>query len=759
MPLHTTHRPASLDEIIGNESVVDSLKSVLAREKDKPHSYLFTGISGGGKCVTGDTFLFNNKGLHQFSDYNISKDGFSQFETKIGSFDTLHRTSHYFKERAYETIKIKNSLGLTLQGTPEHPILIYNRDGFQFKPLNELTTDDYSCTPRGFEYFNNENCKINFEYTKLKHDNTSTPLQNIPTEINADLARLLGYIIANGSDNCNGISLSTLNQNIIDDVKNILGQFGQKIGKQFGPNFPLGRKQFGEFLNYLLGVEKLPTARYKSIPIIILNSSKEIQFNFIQGLLDCDSYGRDGIGIYYYTASPILAKQVQLLLLNIGICATHTTKYLKEQDWVYHTIQFFGESIDIYMNKVGSLKYKDKFTQKKRNTNTDIIPYLKDILCRNAQNIRTDLRVNKAGSYLASNGKYKRCDLGKEFLATPTKKATYAWLNIALTALQNTNIQHNLVNKNIELIKQFQKLNFFYSPIVNVEIVKDPIDVYDFTIPEEHHFITNGYISHNSTLARILKTELGCSDSDYYLYNASNTRGIDSIRDIQDTCQFAPMNGKIKLFHMEECHMWTPQAMESILVLLEEPPDHVYFVLCTTEPDKLKPTIKRRCHSYEVKPLNTIQLNKLINRTLQSEGVTTFPEEVIQKIISVCDGSPGKALNLLDTVIDLSDDEQAFKAIDEATVSESNIAEIARMLLSGRGQWQSIAKMIDGLSGEPESLRYAFLGYFSKVLLNSKPGQEERISEIMLPFMDSIMYSGKGGLIMEIYFAFRASKI
>lgn len=279
-------------------------------------------------------------------------------------------------------------------------------------------------------------------------------------------------------------------------------------------------------------------------------------------------------------------------------------------------------------------------------------------------------------------------------------------------------------------------------------------------IPHCYMFVGPGGCG-KSTFARILKEELGCSDADFYHYNAASkkSRGIDAVANIEDSMQYGPISGKIKIFHCEESHQFTPQAQESLLDMTEEPPSYVYFILCTTEPDKLKPTLIRRFHKYEVKPLNTIQLNKLINRTLEQEGVTTFPEEVIQKIISVCDGSPGRALNLLDTVIDLADDDQAFKAIEESTVSESNIAEIARMLLSGRGQWQSIAKMIDGLSGEPESLRYAFLGYFNKVLLNSKPGQEERISEIMIPFMDSIMYSGKGGLTMEIYLAFSASKI
>jgi DNA polymerase III gamma/tau subunit len=274
-----------------------------------------------------------------------------------------------------------------------------------------------------------------------------------------------------------------------------------------------------------------------------------------------------------------------------------------------------------------------------------------------------------------------------------------------------------------------------------------------------HSFLFTGNSGCGKTsMSRILKHELQCADSDFYLYNSSNTRGIDSIRDIQESCQFAPMNGDVKLFSMEECHMWTPQAMESVLVLLEEPPPHVYFVLCTTEPEKLKPTVRRRCHSYEMKPLNTIQLNKLISRTLLKEGVKEFPDDVINKIISVCDGSPGKALNLLDTVIDVADDEHAFKVIEEASISESNIAEIARMLLSGNGLWSSIARMIEGLTGEPESLRRAFLGYFGKVLLNPQ-SNFDKVAAIMMNFMEPVFNTGKPGIALAIYFAFKESKL
>jgi len=259
-----------------------------------------------------------------------------------------------------------------------------------------------------------------------------------------------------------------------------------------------------------------------------------------------------------------------------------------------------------------------------------------------------------------------------------------------------------------------------------------------------------------TTMARILKGELNCSNSDFYLYNASNTRGIDTIRDIIDNCQFAPMNGDVKYFVMEECHMWTPQAGESILVLLEEPPSHVYLALCTTEPSKLKPTIKRRCHISEMKPLLLPQILKLLKSVLEKEGVKEFPNGILTKIADVCDGSPGKALNLLDTVIDVADDETAFQAIEDATVSEASIAQIAQVLIAGNGQWQSIAKMITGLSGEAESLRYAFLGYFSKVLLNNRSGSD-KIAEVLTIFCEPVMYSGAGGLTAEIYLAWKAS--
>ncbi|KXH69813.1 MAG: hypothetical protein AM326_01700 [Candidatus Thorarchaeota archaeon SMTZ-45] len=257
-----------------------------------------------------------------------------------------------------------------------------------------------------------------------------------------------------------------------------------------------------------------------------------------------------------------------------------------------------------------------------------------------------------------------------------------------------------------------------------------------------------------TTLAYVIKEELSISDFDFYEYNSANTRGIDTIRDIGKNMRTAPMRGDRKLYLLDECHQITGAAIEALLKMIEEPPSHVVFVLCTSEPEKIKgntlKAIRRRCFEGEVKPLVRGEIINLCKDVLEAEEINDFPEDIIRKISKSCWGSPGQALSLLDAVIDMGDIDKMEEAIENLVVSEKSVLELCRVLtderLSGQNKWEQIRVMLPKVTGDPESIRYAIGSYMEKVIVGKpiKPG----LLNIASLFTDSFMYTGRLGLVL-----------
>ena len=257
-----------------------------------------------------------------------------------------------------------------------------------------------------------------------------------------------------------------------------------------------------------------------------------------------------------------------------------------------------------------------------------------------------------------------------------------------------------------------------------------------------------------TTLAYVLKEELSISDMDFYEYNSANTRGIDTIRDIGRTMKTAPMKGDRKLYLLDECHQITGPALEGLLKMLEDPPKHVIFALCTSEPEKIKgntlKAIRRRCHEAEVKPLRRGQIINLVKDVLEGEEIDDFPDDIISKIASSCWGSAGQALSLLDSVIDMGDIDQMDEAIENLVVSEKSVSELCRILIddriTGNTKWGEIRKILPQITGDLESIRYAICTYLEKVIVD-KPINPDLLNVASL-FTDSFMYTGRLGLVL-----------
>ena len=98
-----------------------------------------------------------------------------------------------------------------------------------------------------------------------------------------------------------------------------------------------------------------------------------------------------------------------------------------------------------------------------------------------------------------------------------------------------------------------------------------------------------------TTVARIIKNKLQCQDSDFVELNSASDRGIDVIRGIDGRMRLGGLLGGPRIWLFDECHRLTKDAQEAMLKYLEDTPSHVYFLLATTEPDKLITAIRTRC--------------------------------------------------------------------------------------------------------------------------------------------------------------------
>src|SRR5918993_525676 len=119
---------------------------------------------------------------------------------------------------------------------------------------------------------------------------------------------------------------------------------------------------------------------------------------------------------------------------------------------------------------------------------------------------------------------------------------------------------------------------------------------------------------------------VGNSSMDVLEMDAASNRGIDEIRDLRDKVNLAPVAGRMKVYIIDEVHMLTAEAFNALLKMLEEPPEHVIFVLATTEKHKVLPTIISRCQSFDFRRPSIETLTEKLREISNAEGIEVEPE-------------------------------------------------------------------------------------------------------------------------------------
>ena len=152
--------------------------------------------------------------------------------------------------------------------------------------------------------------------------------------------------------------------------------------------------------------------------------------------------------------------------------------------------------------------------------------------------------------------------------------------------------------------------------------------------------------------------------------DAASNNGVDEIRELIDKVKYGTILGRYKVYIIDEVHMLSQGAFNALLKTLEEPPAHVIFILATTEPHKILPTILSRCQRYDFNKVSEVDIKERIKIILEKENVE-YVEEAVDLIVNLADGGMRDALSILEKVLAYSGNRLVEKDVLDIFALES----------------------------------------------------------------------------------------
>lgn len=223
--------------------------------------------------------------------------------------------------------------------------------------------------------------------------------------------------------------------------------------------------------------------------------------------------------------------------------------------------------------------------------------------------------------------------------------------------------------------------------------------------------VKNGTISHaylfagsrgtgKTSIARIFARELGTSENDLYEIDAASRTSVDDIRELNESVNTLPFNSKYKVYILDEVHMLSKSANNAFLKTLEEPPEHVIFILATTETHKIPETILSRCEVHTFKKPNQDTLAKVVMNVSKKEGFV-LSDASAELIALIGDGSFRDTLGTLQKVLSSAQNKKVSE--DEVlTVTGAPKSELVNALVSAIAE-KDIEKGLSAIREASES--------------------------------------------------------
>lgn len=268
-----------------------------------------------------------------------------------------------------------------------------------------------------------------------------------------------------------------------------------------------------------------------------------------------------------------------------------------------------------------------------------------------------------------------------------------------------------------------------------------------------------------TTAARVLAKKINNvmdlnQSIDIFEMDAASNRGIDEIRQLRENVQYAPSEGKYKIYIIDEAHMLTKEAFNALLKTLEEPPPHVIFIFATTELHKMPDTIVSRTQRYDFKRIQNDDIVSRMEYILEQEKIL-FDKESLAKIADKADGSMRDALSILDQMICVCNNEINIQQVSMSLgiVDDQNFMKILS-LIGKRNTKDMLVVFNDIISSGVSMLNFieGFNKFLNKCLISNAMKDDSKYNSFYNTYMNDVEFSELDLLrIAEICLNFQSS--
>ena len=644
-------RPKTLDDMAGQEEAKRLIKAIIKNPENAPKVLLFCGSFGTGKCVTGDTRVHTSDGYKRIDELvqnpEYDEEGFMDISPQnikvVGSTAT-----HYYYGGKRKVIEI-SSPSFKIRGTYNHRVRVYGANGgLHWKKLRDITTDDFVAIPLKHDMlFDNKSKTYEFMKEDISERDKGYFLGTLFSNI-LSYGYVNGYYF-DGVIICSG-NVRYLLKGLKEDYCSVVDNKGICIKTSLN----------GYIKDFFIDVV--------TVPEFVFLSNREFICGFLSAVCE---YHRKGFDFKFGNFTESVARDLQQLFYLLGI-VTHVDAVsgsaydFKITDSVSRHKAF--ESLFSDLGAVSGILecYKDYKCSKLKIPNDEYTRYIADKMYQ-------FIKENHNLGELPLSHYMNIMDSDFRFITNKRTKSisidSYYRL-VGVARLIGVDVLKDRVVKGYNRLLE----DYRFVRVSSKKELYNEYDVYDLTVEGTATFTANGLINHNTTASRIVGRELNnIKDENYDLLNSpfyyefdstvvGNVEEIKKLRDI-----FTVSFGDYwRIVTLDEVHTVSSQAQAAMLKMFEETKGKTIYILATTDPQKLLPTIRSR--ALEIN-FNDVPVEAIVdNLTKVSEERNLNLSEEIKLLIA--DRSGGHMRNahmLLDKYILLG--EEDFKDSIKSSVT------------------------------------------------------------------------------------------